>query len=86
MVDFSRSKTAILSILEALNLDLLEISHLKMSKIAQKFKCRTAKMIKIAVFDPLKSAKIDFTYNQSGRKMVKKVVFDPLKSAKIDFT
>ena len=35
--------------------------HLKMSKIPKHSQFRAAKMVKMAVFDLLKSAKIDFT-------------------------
>ena len=43
---------------------------MKMSKIPKNAKFRGAKMVKMAIFDLLKSAKIDFTKSQSGRKTV----------------
>ena len=50
-----------LTIMEALVYDFEKNSHLKMSEIAKNLKFRAADMVKIAVFDLLKSAKIDFT-------------------------
>ena len=40
---------------------ILVISHFKIFKIPKSSKSRAAKMVKMAVFDSLKSAKIDFT-------------------------
>ena len=38
-----------------------KIVHLKMSKVPKNVKFRAAEMVKMAVFDLLKSDKIDFT-------------------------
>ena len=54
--DMSRSKTAILTILEALNFDFLENITLKVVKKFPKIQIQ-----KKGGFDLLKSAKIDFT-------------------------
>ena len=53
------AKTAILTISEALNFELLRISYLKMLKIPKNLEFG-AEMVRMAVFDLLKSAKIDF--------------------------
>ena len=50
---FRRSRIAISTILEALNLDFKGISHLKMLKIAKNSKFRAAEMVKMAVFGDL---------------------------------
>ena len=47
-------KTAILTISEALDFELMGIPYLKMSKIPQNVKFGAAKMVKMAVFDLLK--------------------------------
>ena len=59
--DTRRWKSAILAILETVNFDFWEISHLKMSKISKSSKFGEAKMLKMAVFDLLKSSNIAFT-------------------------
>ena len=53
VADFRRLKTAILTILEALNFDIQENSYLEMSKIGKNAKIRAAKVVKMT--------KIDFT-------------------------
>ena len=50
LFDFTRSKTAVLTILEALNFDFRKILHLKMSKVPKNSKIRAAQMAKKAVF------------------------------------
>ena len=58
--DFKRSRTVILTILEALNFYFWKNVN-EISKISKNSKFRAVSMVKIAVFDLLKSAKIDFT-------------------------
>ena len=54
---FKRSKTAVLNILEALNFDISEITHLKMLKIPKNSKFRAAKTV-TKVFRGLKMTKL----------------------------
>ena len=56
MVDFWRSKTAIFTILPAMNFEFLEICKCETFP-----KIKASKMVKMEVFNILKSAKIDFT-------------------------
>ena len=58
LADFRGSKTAILTILAAMNFEYFDIFKCEFSK---KSKVKVYKMVKIVVFDYLKSATIDFT-------------------------
>jgi len=53
-----------------------------MSKISNNSNFRAGEMVKVAIFDLLKSAKIDFTYNQRGRKIAKLPHYDGYKQSK----
>ena len=71
-INFELPKTAILTISEPLNFEFLRnVLHFSSVKFFQKSKFKAFKIVKITVFDHLKSAKIDFTQNQSGRKNAK---------------
>ena len=54
-------KTAILNILAALNFEFLEIIDIFKGEISQKSIFKAPKILKISVFDLLKSSHIDFT-------------------------
>ena len=67
-------KTAILTISEAINFELVKISYLITSKIPQNGKFVAAKMVIItAVFELLKCAKIDFQL--SVKLISRKILF-----------
>ena len=59
--DIRISKTAVLTILKPLNCDFWKNFTLEMSKVPKNTKFRAAEMVKMAVFDILKTDKIDFT-------------------------
>ena len=61
MAGFWRSKTAIPTILPAMNFEFLEIFDIKKCETFPKIKNQSLIMVKMEVFDILKSAKIDFT-------------------------
>ena len=61
LADFRRPKTAILTILEALNLDLWEFLHFKMSKNCQKFESQKWSNGQNGSFWFFNMTKIDFT-------------------------
>ena len=61
LANFRGSKTAILTILAALNKEKLEFFDIFKCKILQNKNTKPPKLVKMAVFDPLKSIKIGFT-------------------------
>ena len=68
---FEAPKTAILTIWADLNFKFLDIFDIFNREIPKKSRIKASKIVKMAVFDLLKSAKIDFTYIRSGRKIAK---------------
>ena len=58
--DFRRSKSAILTILEALNFDFWKNVTLGNVEIPKKSKFKATKIVKLTAFDHMKSAKIDY--------------------------
>ena len=61
LVDFRRSKTAVETILEALNFDFWKNFTVEILKVLKNSKFRAALLVKIANFWAYKMAKIDFT-------------------------
>ena len=59
--DIRRIRITIFTILDALNFDLFGTFDVFKFEIAKKSEFKASKIVKMAVFDLLKSAKIDFT-------------------------
>ena len=55
------SKIASLPILAALNFEILELFHIFKHEIPKKSKFKASKMVKMTIFNLLKSTKFDFT-------------------------
>ena len=70
LADFRRSKSAFLTILEALNFDFWKISHFAMSLVPKNLIFRPPQMVKIAVFGASKLPKLISHKNVSGRKIL----------------
>ena len=58
---FEAPKTAILTILAALNFEFLDIFDIFMCEFVKKSEFKASKMVRMALFDHLKSVKINFT-------------------------
>ena len=71
LADFRRSKTAVLTNLEALNFDFLGISHLKISEYFKLLKLQSFSTGPNGSFWGFKISKIDLMENLSGRKILK---------------
>ena len=67
---FRVSKTAVRTILNALNFDFWKPSHLKNVKSFQKFKIQACSNGQNSSFWGLKMTKVDFTYNLGSRKIL----------------
>ena len=61
LADFRRSKTVVLTILQALNFDFWKNLTLEMSKVPKNSIFKAAQLVQMAVFGGFKMTKIDFT-------------------------